>query len=60
LPIVVEIVDTNDKIQLLLPHLEKMASEGDDYDGVCCDRDVPARRSEKRPDFLLTFPHLAD
>ena len=28
LPIVIEIVDTNDKIQLLLPHLEKMVLEG--------------------------------
>ena len=28
LPIVLEIVDTNDKIQLLLPHLETMVQEG--------------------------------
>lgn len=28
LPIVIEIVDANDKIQLLLPHLEKMVHEG--------------------------------
>jgi PII-like signaling protein len=28
LPIVIEIVDTNDKIQLLLPHLDAMVKEG--------------------------------
>lgn len=28
LPIVIEIADTNEKIQLLLPHLEKMVQEG--------------------------------
>lgn len=28
LPIVIEIVDTEDKIQLLLPHLDKMVAEG--------------------------------
>lgn len=28
LPVVIEIVDSNDKVQLLLPHLEKMVQEG--------------------------------
>jgi len=28
LPVVIEVVDTRDKVQLLLPHLEAMVREG--------------------------------